>query len=104
MDGKRKEVGRKATALDGLPIKQHYLRVFDDEWEKPFPHQRGDYYKKESFPKGRSPNMGFAGNDSLEKTPMLLAELKGGFSNSSFSFSPGQPSIGAPLIFIIHCK
>lgn len=41
MDGKRKEVGRKATALDGLPIKQHYLRVFDDEWEKPLPHQRG---------------------------------------------------------------
>jgi len=34
---------------------------------------------------------------------MLLAELKGGFSNSSFSFSPGQPSIGAPLIFIIPC-
>ena len=34
---------------------------------------------------------------------MLLAELKGGFSNSSFSFSPGQLSIGAPLIFIIHC-
>ena len=50
MDGKRKEVGRKATALDGLPIKQHYLRVFDDEWEKPFPHQRGDYYKKRVVP------------------------------------------------------
>lgn len=35
--GKREGAGRKATALDGLPIKQHYLRVFDDEWEKPFP-------------------------------------------------------------------
>lgn len=59
--------------------------------------------KKESFPKRRSPYMGLARNDSLEKTPMLLAELKGGFSNSSSSFSPGQPSIGAPLIFIIPC-
>jgi len=59
--------------------------------------------KKESFPKRRSPNMGLARNDSLEKTPMLLSELDGGFSNSSFSFSSGQPSIGAPPIFIIHC-
>lgn len=39
----------------------------------------------------------------IEKPPMLLAELKGGFSNSSFSFSPGQPSIGAPLTPIIPC-
>ncbi len=59
--------------------------------------------KKESFPKRRSPNMGLAGNDSLEKPPMLLDELDSGFSNSSFSFSLGQPSIGAPLIFIIPC-
>ena len=59
--------------------------------------------KKESSPKRRSPNMGLAGNDSLEKPPMLLAELKGGFSNSSFIFSPGQLSIGAPLTFIIPC-
>ena len=28
--------------------------------------------------------MGLAGNDSLEKPPMLLAELKGGFSYLAF--------------------
>lgn len=39
----------------------------------------------------------------IEKPPMLLDELDSGLSNSSFSFSSGQPSIGAPLIFIIPC-
>lgn len=34
--GKREGAGRKATAPDGLPRKQHPLRVFDDELEKLF--------------------------------------------------------------------
>ena len=32
--GKREGAGRKATAPDGLPRKQHQLRASDDEWEK----------------------------------------------------------------------
>ncbi len=32
--GKRDGAGRKATAPDGLPRKQHQLRASDDEWEK----------------------------------------------------------------------
>lgn len=46
--------------------------------------------KKESFPKRRSPYMGLAGNDSLEKLPMLLAELKGSFSYLAFSVRRGN--------------
>ena len=32
--GKRAGAGRKATAPDGLPRKQHQLRASEDEWEK----------------------------------------------------------------------
>lgn len=32
--GKRSGAGRKATAPDGLPRKQHQLRASGDEWEK----------------------------------------------------------------------
>lgn len=31
--GKREGAGRKATAPDGLPRKQHQLRASDSEWE-----------------------------------------------------------------------
>lgn len=57
--------------------------------------------KKESFPKGRSPNMGLAGNDSLEKTPMLLAELKGGFSYLAFSVRRGN-RLSVRLLFLLY--
>ena len=57
--------------------------------------------KKESFPKRRSPNMGLAGNDSLEKTPMLLAELKGGFSYLAFSVRRGN-RLSVRLLFLLY--
>ena len=61
----------------------------------------GDYYKKESFPKRRSPNMGLAGNDSLEKTPMLLSELDGGFSYLAFSVRRGN-RLSVLLLFLLY--
>ena len=57
--------------------------------------------KKESFPKRRSPNMGLAGNDSLEKPPMLLAELKGGFSYLAFSVRRGN-RLSVLLLFLLY--
>lgn len=57
--------------------------------------------KKESFPKRRSPNMGLAGNDSLEKQPMLLAELKGGFSYLAFSVRRGN-RLSVLLLFLLY--
>ena len=55
--------------------------------------------KKESSPKRRSPNMGLAGNDSLEKPPMLLSELDGGFSYLAFSVCRGN-RLSVLLLFL----
>ena len=57
--------------------------------------------KKESFPKRRSPNMGLAGNDSLEKPPMLLSELDGGFSYLAFSVRRGN-RLSVLLLFLLY--
>lgn len=57
--------------------------------------------KKESFPKRRSPNMGLAGNDSLEKPPMLLSELDGDFSYLAFSVRRGN-RISVLLLFLLY--
>ena len=57
--------------------------------------------KKESFPKRRSPNMGLAGNDSLEKPPMLLSELDGGFSYLAFSVRRGN-RLSVFLLFLLY--
>ena len=57
--------------------------------------------KKESFPKRRSPNMGLAGNDSLEKPPMLWSELDGGFSYLAFSVRRGN-RLSVLLLFLLY--
>lgn len=57
--------------------------------------------KKESSPKRRSPNMGLAGNDSLEKPPMLLSELDGGFSYLAFSVRRGN-RLSVRLLFLLY--
>lgn len=57
--------------------------------------------KKESFHKRRSPNMGLAGNDSLEKPPMLLSELDGGFSYLAFSVRRGN-RLSVLLLFLLY--
>ena len=45
--------------------------------------------------------MGLAGNDSLEKPPMLLAELKGGFSYLAFSVRRGN-RLSVLLSFLLY--
>lgn len=45
--------------------------------------------------------MGLAGNDSLEKPPMLLAELKGGFSYLAFSVRRGN-RLSVLLLFLLY--
>ena len=57
--------------------------------------------KKESFPKRRSPNMGLAGNDSLEKPSMFLSELDGGFSYLAFSVRRGN-RLSVLLLFLLY--
>lgn len=57
--------------------------------------------KKESFPQRRSPNMGLARNDSLEKPPMLLSELDGGFSYLAFSVRRGN-RLSVFLLFLLY--
>ena len=57
--------------------------------------------KKESFPKRRSPNMGLARNDSLEKPSMFLSELDGGFSYLAFSVRRGN-RLSVLLLFLLY--
>lgn len=45
--------------------------------------------------------MGLAGNDSLEKQPILLAELKGGFSYLAFSVRRGN-RLSVLLLFLLY--
>ena len=82
----------KDSSLSRVSGGDPWLRTGQGEMYESFPRQRGDYYKKESFPKGCSPNMGLAGNDSLEKPPMLLCtdpqklDLKNLIFGGRFSF------------------